>query len=81
MSKPAPRIRIKGAYVIKSAESRPREIKPSGSQNGRAPVVTVEDKALARAVLQHHRARLEGAGGSATVPDLWVALRPLGRIG
>ena len=56
MSKPATRIRINGAYVIKSAESRPREIKPSGSLNGRAPVVTLEDKALARAVLQRHRA-------------------------
>jgi hypothetical protein len=56
MSKLTPRIRINGAYVIKSAESRPREIKASGSLNGRAPVVTLEDKALARAVLQRHRA-------------------------
>lgn len=56
MSKLTTRIRINGAYVIKSAESRPREIKPSGSPDGRAPVVTLEDKALVRAVLQRHRA-------------------------
>ena len=56
MSKPTTRIRSNGAYVIRSAESRPREIKAAGSLNGRAPVVTLEDKALARAVLQRHRA-------------------------
>ena len=37
MSKHATRIRTNGAYVIKSAESRPRAIKASGSLNGRAP--------------------------------------------
>ena len=53
MSKPPSRIRTNGAYVIKSAESRPRVIKASGSLNGRAPVVTPEDRKLAEAVWQH----------------------------
>jgi hypothetical protein len=55
MSKSPTRIRTNGAYVIKSAASRPREIKASGSLNGRAPVVTPEIKQLVAAVLQHHR--------------------------
>jgi len=56
MSKSSNRIRTKGAYVIKSAESRPRAIKSSGSLNGRAPVVTPEIKKLVAAVWQHRSA-------------------------
>jgi hypothetical protein len=51
----ATRIRTNGAYVIRSAESRPRTVKASGSLNGGAPIVTAGDKKLAEAVLQHHR--------------------------
>jgi len=47
------RIRRNGAYVIKSAASRPREIKASGSLNGRSAVVTPEIRQLVRAVWQH----------------------------
>ncbi len=56
MSKSANRIRTNGAYVIKSAASRPREFKASGSLNGRAAVVTAEDRKLVQALWQHLRA-------------------------
>ena len=56
MSKPATRIRTNGAYVIRSAESRPRSIKASGALNGHAPPVTADVKRLVEAVLeQRHR--------------------------
>jgi hypothetical protein len=55
MSKSLSRIRANGAYVIKSAESRPLVIEASGSRNGRAPVVTPEDRKLVEAVWQHRR--------------------------
>ncbi len=57
MSKSSTRIRTNGAYVIKSAESRPREIKASRSLNGHAPVVTPEIKQLLAAVFQHRRSQ------------------------
>lgn len=55
MSKSSPRIRTNGAYVIKSAESRPQPIKASPSLNGRTPVVTPEIKQLVEAVWRHRR--------------------------
>ena len=55
MSKPETRIRRNGAYIIKSAASRPREIKGSASLNGHAPAVTPEIKKLVAAVLRHRR--------------------------
>ena len=51
----ATRIRTNGAYVIRSAESRPRDVKAAGSLNGTAPAVTLGDKKLVEAVLQRHR--------------------------
>ncbi len=52
----ANRIRTNGAYVIRSAESRPRSIKASGALNGHAPAVTADVKRLVEAVLeQRHR--------------------------
>jgi len=55
MSKSSSRIRTNGAYVIKSAESRPQPIKAPRSLNGRTPVVTPEIKKLVEAVWQHRR--------------------------
>jgi hypothetical protein len=55
MSKPKPPIRRDGAYIIKSAASRPYEIKGTASPNGHAPVVTPEIKQLVAAVWQHAR--------------------------
>jgi len=51
----ANRIRTNGAYVIRSAESRPRPVKAAGSLNGNAPAVTPGDKKLVEAVLERHR--------------------------
>jgi hypothetical protein len=56
MSKSVNHIRTNGAYVIKSAASRPREIKASRSLNGHAPVVTPEIKQFVAAILRHRRA-------------------------
>lgn len=56
MSKPSSRARPNGAYVIKSAESRPRVIKLTGARNGTSPEVTDVDKMIAKAVRQHRRA-------------------------
>jgi hypothetical protein len=56
MSQSANRIRTNGAYVIKSAASRPREIKASKSLNGHAAVVTPEIKQFVAAFLRHRRA-------------------------
>ena len=56
MSKhPDSRIRTSGAYVIRSAESRPRAVKACGSLNGSAPAVTPGDRRLAEAVRERHR--------------------------
>jgi hypothetical protein len=45
------RIRTEGAYVIKSAESRPRAIEAAKAGDGRSwSVVTGRDKKLAQAV-------------------------------
>jgi len=55
MSKASNRIRINGAYVIRSAESRPYPIVPRGPLNGQGPVVTEADKKLAEAVWLRHR--------------------------
>jgi hypothetical protein len=55
MSKSANRIRTNGAYVIRSAASRPRVIKASGSLNGRSAVVTPEIRQLVQAVWRHAR--------------------------
>lgn len=57
MSKPANRIRTNGAYVIKSAASRPIDFKASRSLNGHAPTVTPEIKQLVAAVWAHRRAQ------------------------
>ena len=51
----ATRIRTNGAYVIRSAESRPRSVKAAGSLNGHAPAVTSDVKRLGEAVLSRHR--------------------------
>ncbi len=48
----ATRIRTNGAYVIRSAESRPRPVKAADSLNGHAPAVTPSDKKLVEAVLR-----------------------------
>lgn len=56
MSKPASRIRRNGAIVIKSAESLPRPVEPTGAANGRHSEVTQADRRLAEAVLRRHRA-------------------------
>jgi len=50
----ATRIRTNGAYVIRSAESRPRTVKAAVS-HGNAPAVTPGDKKLVEAVLERHR--------------------------
>jgi hypothetical protein len=55
MSKSSTRIRANGAYVIKSAESRPEPIRASRSLNDHTPVVTPEIKKLVEAVWQHRR--------------------------
>lgn len=55
MSKPNTRFRRNGAYIIKSAASRPYEIKGTTSLNGHAPVVTPEIKQLVAAVWRHAR--------------------------
>jgi hypothetical protein len=49
------RIRTNGAYVIRSAESRPRPVTSAGSLNGHAPAVTADVKQLVAAVLKRHR--------------------------
>lgn len=55
MSTYSSRIRTNGAHVIRSAESRPRAVKPTGALNGRAAAVTLGDRKLAAAVRQRHR--------------------------
>ena len=57
MSKSDNRIRRNGAYIIKSAASRPREIGASPSLNGHAPAVTPEIKKLVAAVWAHKRSQ------------------------
>jgi hypothetical protein len=56
MSKLASRTRSNGTYLIRSAESRPRAVKPNGAPNGDSPKVTHLDKRIASAVRQHRRA-------------------------
>ena len=51
----ATRIRTNGAYVIRSAESRPVAVKAAASMNGNSPPVTPGDKKLVEAVLGRHR--------------------------
>lgn len=50
----ATRIRTNGAYVIRSAESRPRAIKAAGALNG-TPAVTADVKRLVEAVLEQRQ--------------------------
>jgi len=57
VSKPSSRIRTNGAYVIKSAESRPYSVKTSGASSGHSAIVTAGDKKLAAAVRQRHNGR------------------------
>ena len=56
MSKPATRTRRNGAIVIRSAESLPRPVEPTGASNGNRPAVTPADRSLAEAILRRHRA-------------------------
>ena len=56
MTKPSSRTRSNGAYVIRSAESRPRAVKANGAHNGRSPAISRVDKTIAKAVRQHRRA-------------------------
>ncbi len=52
MSKSSSRARTNGAYVIKSAESRPRSLNPKSARNARPSDVTSQDKKLIDAVRQ-----------------------------
>jgi hypothetical protein len=61
MRKSDTRIRRNGAYIIKSAASRPVVIEPNGSLNGHAPDVTPEIKSLVAAVLQHRRTHAQAS--------------------
>ncbi len=61
MSKSDTRIRRNGAYIIKSAASRPVVIEPKGSLNGHAPAVTPEITSLVAAVLQHRRTHAQAS--------------------
>lgn len=56
MSKASVQIDKHVDILVRSAESRPREIVPAGSLNGNAPKVTEADKKLARAVWARQRA-------------------------
>lgn len=56
MSKTSSRTRAKGAYVIKSAESRPRAIKAAPAPSGRGSAATSQDKKLVEAVRQRRSA-------------------------
>lgn len=56
MSKSSSRARTNGAYVIRSAESRPRAVKSTGGHNGGSRTVTRVDKTVAKAVRHHRRA-------------------------
>lgn len=53
------RIRRNGAYIIKSAASRPLVVKPAASLNGHAPEVTPEIKRLVDAVWQYRHSHGE----------------------
>jgi len=55
MSKSPSRDRGIVDILVRSAESRPRAVKATGPLNGRAAIVTPEDKKLAEAVLRRHR--------------------------
>jgi hypothetical protein len=48
------RVRVNGAFVIKSAESRPRPVVPR-ERDVSPPAVTDADRALVAAVLEHRR--------------------------
>jgi len=52
MSQSSSRARTNGAYVIKSAESRPRSLNPKSARNARPSDVTSQDKKLIDAVRQ-----------------------------
>lgn len=56
MSKSSVHIDRNVDIVVRSAESRPREIVATGSPNWRAPKVTDADRKLARAVWARSRA-------------------------
>jgi hypothetical protein len=51
------RIRTTGAYVIRSAESRPTKVVPSVDPQVPCPVPTADDLALARVVQTQKRER------------------------
>jgi len=55
MSEPAFRIRTKGAYVIRSAESRPSAVKAATSARSASSAVSLGDKRLALAVRDKRR--------------------------
>ncbi len=55
MKKPSSRTRTNGAYVIKSAESRPLTVKAAPARNGRGSAATSQDKKLVEAVRQQRR--------------------------
>lgn len=55
MSKPSSRARTNGAYVIKSAESRPLSVKVTTARDGRISVATPRDKKLVEAVRQRRK--------------------------
>lgn len=50
MNRPSSRIRTNGAYVIKSAESRPRAVKATRVSTKHSRTVIPGDKKLAQAV-------------------------------
>lgn len=56
MKNPSSRTRTNGAYVIKSAESRPLAIKATTARHGRSSAATSQDKKLIAAVRQRHKA-------------------------
>ena len=57
MKNPSSRTRANGAYVIKSAESRPLAIKAATTaRHGRSSAATSQDKKLIAAVRQRHKA-------------------------
>lgn len=56
MSKSSSRTRANGAYVIKSAESRPRAVKAANARNGSGFAVRSQDKKLVEAVRRRRNA-------------------------
>lgn len=56
MSKSSSRTRANGAYVIRSAESRPRAVKAANARNGSGFAVRSQDKKLVEAVRRRRNA-------------------------